>query len=177
MASIPYNSGYQIFGPSPRTERFSVSLHMPVSIKDVALANHNTLALNTNVPPNYLFEGSIVILGNDGNWYWVGVTLPGAVVPAYMTGVAGSNPSRQMGVLVDSYDTNFNGTGNPVNASIYISGAFMSNWLQLPTGYSGGVAALWATGEPRINNILIEGHGLVTTQGYGPVYPREAAPV
>ena len=175
MASIPYNNAYQTFGPSPRTERFAVSLHELVAIKDVGLANHNTLALNTNVPPNFLYEGSIVFLGNDNNWYWVGVTLPGGVLPAYATGVTGSVPTRQLGVLVDSYDTNINGTGNPVNASVYYSGAFMAGWLQVPTGLAGGVAGLVA--ELRLNNILVEGHGLVTTQGYGPVYPRESAPV
>jgi hypothetical protein len=171
---VPYSAGYQVFGPSPRIQRFAVSLHVNVSIKDIVVGNHTTLTGASNTPPNYLYEGSIMFLNSDGYWYWVGVTQPSGTT-AYLTGVSGSNPTRQLAVLVDSYDTNLNSTGNPVNGQAYYSGAFVLPWLNVAAGVSGGVAGLQA--ELRVNNILVEGITAVTTQTYGNVLPITAAPV
>jgi hypothetical protein len=173
---VPYSAGYQVFGPSPRVQRFAVSLHVNVSIKDIVVGNHTTLTGASNSPAGYLYEGSVMFLSTDGYWYWIGVTLPSGN-PSYLTGVSGSNPTRQLAVLIDSYDTNANNTGNPVNAQAYFTGAFVLPWLQVASGVSGGVTGGTLVAELRANGILIEGETAVTTQTYGNVLPLSAAPV
>jgi hypothetical protein len=174
VTPIPYSSNYQSFGPSPKIGRFAVSLKGEVSIKDIALANHTGLTGASNTPTGVLYEGSIVQKGSDGNWYWYGVTLPGGVTVDFITG---ATPAPQLAVLVDSYDTNINGgtpPANPVNAQAYISGAFMYDWLLM----GGASPAAVSTIEKylRLNNIIYEGTSSVGAT-YGPVIPREDAPV
>jgi hypothetical protein len=167
---------YQVLGQSPHIQRFGVH-HRSVVIKDIAIANHATLgALNAAWgPAGVLPEGSVMYQGTDGRWYLYGST--GGAAQAQ----TGGEP--YLAILVDPYDTTYNGAGNPIVGQAYFSGCFIMSFLNLAVGtnFTTGVNSLET--YLRQNDIIIEG----TTQvqpgtpypglGYGVSIPREDAPV
>jgi hypothetical protein len=178
VTPVPGPPAYQVLGQSPHIQRFGV-LRRSVVIRDIAIANHSTLgnaptAWGTGVLP----EGSVLYKGTDGNWYMWGTT--GGAAQA----LESSGGAPQLSVLIDPYDTTFNGAGNPVVGQAYFSGCFIMSFIQLAlnTPWSNqGTGSIESF--LRANDIIVEG----TTQvqpgtpypgtGYGVSIPREDAPV
>ena len=179
LTPIPGPNPYAVLGTSPHNQRFGVH-RMSVTIKDIAIDNHNGL---TNTPtawgPGVLPEGSVMQRAINDRWYMYGVTLP-STTAAFMTLAAGGVP--QLCVLIDPYDTTINGAGNPVMGQAYFSANLILSFIQLATGTpfsetgAGSIAAFL-----RLNNIMIEGTSQVQPGAYPGTYgvsiPREDAPV
>jgi hypothetical protein len=176
VTPIPGQPAYQVLGQSPRIQRFGV-FRRSVVIKDIAIGNHTGLSnALTAWGPAVVPEGSIMYKGTDQNWYLWGVGGPAAE--------ASGGGVPQLCVLVDPYDTNFNGPGNSVVGQAYFSGCFILSFLQValntPFSMSGSNNLVQ---NLRTNDIIVEG----TTQvqpgtpypgtGYGVSIPMEDAPV
>jgi hypothetical protein len=176
VTPIPGPPAFQVLGQSPHIQRFGV-FRRSVVIKDISIGNHVGLGnALTAWGPGVLPEGSVLYKGVDQNWWLYGVT--GG--PAQET-IGGD---VQLCILIDPYDTNFNGAGNPVVGQAYFSGCFILSFLQLALNTSFTTAGSSNLSAMLRNcDIIVEG----TTQvqpgtpypglGYGVSIPREDAPV
>jgi hypothetical protein len=178
VTPIPGQPAYQVLGQSPHIQRFGVH-RRSIVIKDISIANHTGLGnMVTAWGPAVVPEGAVMYKGTDSLWYLWGTT--GGAAQALMS----SGGAPQLAVLIDPYDTNMNGAGNPVVGQAYFSGCFILSFIQLAAGVpwsgagTGSIASFL-----RANDIEVEGTSQVQPGtpypglGYGYSIPREDAPV